>query len=186
MSATCLLEVDPMELGPDVKAVGLELIEPRNREPVRGPDGANIWAHTVAALAGNESWVLDFFSHLDRVREYCKLHQIAAREAAARSLVIPAVAPITLAGIFERFEGETFGLRAGQAAAAPDAELESELSRRGVDGYHSLYARYFFCGVCDFENGFLTLLTNRLWASEVVRRLAPALKDLPVRVQVPV
>lgn len=186
MSATYLLEVDPMDLGPDVKAVGLELIEPRNREPVRGSEGATIWAHSVIALAGNEPWAMDFFSHLERVREYCKLHQIEAREAATRSLVIPAVAPITLAGIFERFEGETFGLRAGAAAASPDTDLEGELSRHGVDGYHGLYTRYFFCGVCDFENGFLTLLTNRLWASEVVRRLTPAFKDLPVRVQVPV
>ncbi len=186
MSAAYLLEVDPMDLGPEVKSVGLELIEPRHREPVRGEEAARIWAHALIALAGSEPWALDFFSHLDRVREYCKLHQIEAREAATRSLVIPAVAPITLSGIFARFEGETFGARAGAAAGSPDAELEGELSRRGVDGYQGFYSRYFFCGVCDFENGFLTLLTNRLWASEVVRRLTPALQDLPVRVQVPV
>ena len=181
-----LLEVDPMDLGPDVKAVGLELIEPQTREPVRGEPAARIWAHSVVALAGSEPWALDFFSHLERVREYCTLHKSAVREAAPRALVVPAVAPITLAGICERFAGETFGVRAGAGVASPDASLEGELSGRGVDGYHAAYARYFFCGVCDFDNGFFTLLTNRLWASEVARRLTPALQDLSVRVQVPV
>ena len=184
--STYLLEVDPMDLGPDVKAVGLELIEPQTREPVRGEDAARIWAHSVAALAGSEPWALDFFSHLERVRDYCNLHKVDYREAASRALVIPAVAPITLEGIFARFAAETFGVRAGTNVAQADAEVENELSRRGVDGYHGAYARYFFCGVCDFDNGFFTLLTNRLWASEVARRLTPALQDLSVRVQVPV
>ena len=48
-----------------------------------------------------------------------------------------------------------------------------------------LLANYFFCAVCDFENGFLTLLTNRLWASEVIRRLRPVLDELPVEVARP-
>lgn len=181
-----LLEVDPMDLGPGVKAVGLELIDPGTREPVRGEEAAQIWSHALVAAAGAEPWALDFFSHLERVREYCALHAIKVREEGSRSLVIPSVAPITLAGIFQRFEGETFGARAGAAAAAPDAELAAELSRRGVDGYHAAFPRYYFCAVCDFHNGFLTLLTNRLWAGEVARRLTPALQDLSVRVQLPV
>jgi len=181
-----LLEVDPMDLGPEVKAVGLELIEPRTREPVRGEEAAQIWAHTLVTLAGAEPWVLDFFSHLERVREYCVLNKIELREAGPRVLQIPAVAPITLAGICARFAGETFGVRAGAASAQPDADLARDLSHRGVDGYHAAYTRYIFCAVCDFENGFLTLLTNRLWAGEVARRLTPALKDLTVQVQVPV
>lgn len=181
-----ILEIDPLDLGPDVKAVGLELIEGQNREPVRGEDAARIWSHAAIALTGAEPWALDFFSHLERVREYCALHKIEAREAATRALIIPAVAPIVLTGMIERFAGETFGIRAGERAASPDAELEAELSRRGVDGYHAAYTRYYFCGVCDFENGFLTLLSNRIWAGEVARRLTPALKDLSVRVQVPV
>ena len=180
------LEVDPLDLGTDVKAVGLELIDPQNREPVRGAEAARIWAGTVPALAGAEPWVLDFFSHVDRVRSYCDAHGIACREPAARTLVIPSLAPEKLAALFERFEGETFGARAGSGVTQADAQLEGELSRRGVDGYHAAFTRYFFCGVCDFENGFLTLITNRLWASEVVRRLTPALKDLTVQVQVPV
>lgn len=209
-----LLEVDPLDLGPDVKAVGLELIDSKDREPVRGEDAARIWAATLTALAGAEPWALDFFSHMDRVRDYCSAYKIAFREAATRSLVVPvsfstgaasaggaagyggaasdrgaassAPTPEKLVALFERFAGETFGARAGAGVAHADSELEGELSRRGVDGYHAAYARYFFCGVCDFESGFLTLLTNRLWAGEVVRRLTPVLKDLTVRVQVPV
>ena len=38
-----LLEVEPLDLGADVKAIGLELIEPENREPVRGIEAARIW-----------------------------------------------------------------------------------------------------------------------------------------------
>lgn len=181
-----LLEVDPLDLGPDVKAVGLELIEPQNREPVRGAEAARIWAATLPALAGSEPWGLDFFSHLERVREYCHLNALPLREAAARSLVIPALDAGPLAGLFERFEGETFGARVGSGIELPDAQLEHELSGRGVDGYHAAFGRYYFCGVCDFENGFLTLLSNRLWAGEAARRLTPALKGLPVRVQLPV
>jgi hypothetical protein len=179
------LEVDPLDLGADVKAVGLELMDPQTREPARGGDAARIWAATIPALAGAEPWTLDFFSHLARVRDYCTAHQIPFRDAAVRTLIIPAPAPEKLSALLERFAGETFGARAGAGVTQMDAELEGELSRRGVDGYHAAYPRYSFCGVCDFENGFLTLITNRLWAGEVLRRLTPALKDLAVRVQVP-
>jgi hypothetical protein len=139
----------------------------------------------LPALAAAEPWCLDFFSHMDRVREYCRLHDIEAREAAARCLVIPALDPVRLEELLGRFEGETFGARCG-AQLTDDPELEGELSRRGVDGYHHAFARYQFCGVCDFENGFLTLLTERLWTSEVVRRIQPALRDLEVEVRLPV
>lgn len=180
------LEVDALDLGADVKAVGLELLHPQDREPVRGAEAARIWAAALRALAGAEPWALDFFSHRERIRDYCDAHQIACREAAARTLVIPSPPAEKLAALLERFEGETFGARAGAGVTQADAALEGELSRRGVDGYHAAYTQYFFCGVCDFENGFLTLVSNRLWTSEVVRRLTPALKDLTVQVQVPV
>lgn len=181
-----LLEVDPLDLGADVKAVGLELIDPQSREPVRGPEAARVWAAVVPALTGSEPWGLDFFSHLERVREYCRMHALPFRDAAARSVVIPSIGVVALTNLFERFAGETFGARAGSAVELPDAPLEGELSQRGVDGYHAAFPRYFFCAVCDFDNGFLTVLSNRLWAGEVARRLTPALKDLPVRVQLPV
>lgn len=38
------LDVQAMDLGQDVKAVGMELIETENREPLRGPQSAAIWA----------------------------------------------------------------------------------------------------------------------------------------------
>jgi hypothetical protein len=44
----------------------------------------------------------------------------------------------------------------------------------------SAFGTYLFCGVCDFENGSLVLLTNKLWASEVVRRIKPVLSDIEV------
>jgi hypothetical protein len=63
------MEIEPLDLGADVKAVGLDLMEVESREPARGSDAAHIWAATMASLAGTEPWALDFFSHMDRVRE---------------------------------------------------------------------------------------------------------------------
>jgi hypothetical protein len=181
-----VLEVEPLDLGADVKAIGLDLMEVESREPAHGSDAAHIWAAALAALPGTEPWGLDFFAHLDRVREYCGLHAIGFEEkSSGHSLVIPAPSPEPLAGLFERFAGETFGARAGSPLAASDALVENELARRGVDAYHNAFRNYLFCAVCDFENGFLTLLTEKLWASEVLRRVKPAVARLPVEVARP-
>jgi hypothetical protein len=181
-----VLEIEPLDLGTDVKAVGLDLMEVESREPAHGSDAAHIWAATMPALAGPEPWALDFFSHLDRVREYCALHAIAFEEkSSGHALIIPAPEPEPLAELFERFAGETFGARAGSLLPSADEAIESELARHGVDAYHATFRNYLFCAVCDFENGFLTLLTEKLWTSEVLRRVKPALASLPVEVARP-
>ena len=64
------LDVQAMDLGNDVKAVGLELVETENHEPVRGKEGAEIWSEILPALAGQDAFVVDFFSHLDRVLDH--------------------------------------------------------------------------------------------------------------------
>ena len=135
------------------------------------------------ALSATEAWGLDFFSHLERVREYCANHNFAYREA-GKCLVIGAPEGDSLPALLERFEGESFGLRSGGVLPAADSALEGDLARRGVDAYHKTYPEYFFCGVCDFENGFLTLLSKRLWASEVIRRVTPVLADLAVEARI--
>jgi hypothetical protein len=181
-----VMEVEPLDLGADVKAVGLDLMEVESREPAAGSDAARIWAATLAALAGAEPWALDFFSHLERLRGYCRLHEIAFREKiSSRCLIIPAPSTDALTGLIERFAGETFGARAGTLLTAGDAAVEAELARRGVDAYHAAFRNYAFCAVCDFENGFLTLLTEKLWTSEVLRRVKPAVASLPVEVARP-
>jgi len=174
------LDIAAQDLGKDVKAVGLELIETNNREPVRGEQAAEIWSAVFPALAAADFLVVDFFSHLERVREFCSAHQIKFREAAARCLVLPRPSAAQLRQIFERFEGETFGVRAGPAAESPDAPLEGDLSRRAVDAYEPAYQRYVFCAVCDLHNGWVTLLSATLWASEVIRRLRPALDSFDI------
>lgn len=181
-AARLRLEVEPLDLGADVKAIGLELLEPADGEPARGADAARIWARVLAALAGRETWALDFFSHLDRVREYCRARGVAFRDAAARAVVIPAPGEETLVALVARFEAETFGARAGGALDAPDTALEGELARRGVDAYHHAYTAYWFCAVCDFERGWLTVLSDKLWATEVVRRLGTSLAGVAVDV----
>jgi hypothetical protein len=187
MSKRYLLEAEPLDLGPDVRAVGLELVEAdENREPVRGPEAARVWSRVLIATAATEPWALDFFSHVDRVREYCQGHGISYREASQRCIVIPAVELSLLEPLIDRFQRETFGARAGELVTAGDESLERELARRGVDAYHKAFQSYYFCGICGFEDGSLVLLSEKLWASEVIRRARPLLEDLDVEVRLPV
>lgn len=179
------LDVESMDLGSDVAAVGLELLETESREPVRGPHAAAIWAAVFPFLAGNEPFVLDFFSHIDRVRDFCERHQIVFREGAARCLVLQQPSAAQLEQLFMRFEGETFGVRAGAAAAVADEVLEKELSHRGLDAYQPAYARYMFCAVCEPEDGWVTLLSKTLWATEVIRRVRPAAQRFDIYISRP-
>jgi hypothetical protein len=181
-----LLDVEPLDLGPDVRAVGLELVEAdENREPVHGSDAARIWSRVLLAVAATEPRALDFFSHLDRVRDFCQRHQIAFREPASPCLVIPEPQPTALEALMDRFQSETFGARAGTQLTAGDPALEGELARRGADAYHQAFRNYYFCAICNFEDGSLVLLSQKLWASEVIRRVRPALEGLEVEVRLP-
>jgi hypothetical protein len=184
------LAIEPLDLGADVRAVGLELAEnDENREPARGADAAQIWNRVLMAVAGTEPWALDFPSHLDRLREYCQRHGIAFRDASSRSVVIRVAGfekePEALPALLERFESEMLGARAGGPIEAGDPALEGELARRGVDAYHAVFANYFFCAVCDFKEGSLVFFSKRLWASEVIRRVRPVLAGLDVEVLLP-
>ena len=179
------LDVQALDLGNETKAVGLELVETENREPVRGEDGAEIWSQIFPALAGRDAYVLDFFSHLDRVREFCKARKMEWREAAGRCIVISSPGVAELRQLFESFERETFGLRAGSAAQMADAALEGELSRRGLDAYQQAYTRYAFCAVCEPEDGWVTILSQTLWPSEIIRRLRPAVQRFDVHIARP-
>lgn len=187
-SSVLRLLIEPLDLGPDVRAISLDLAEEGAEDPARGPEADAVWAAAIPALAAAESWSLDFTSHLDRLRDFCQAHAFDFREAAARCIAVPSIEQEDLLALITRFEGETFGLRVGGPLAtdAPfDSPLENELSKRGLDAYHQAYARYSLCGICDFENGSLTLLTAKLSSSEVLRRLRPALTPLGARVDRP-
>jgi hypothetical protein len=179
------LDVETLDLGPGVKAIGMEFIETESREPVRGADAIAIWSDVFPALVAQEPFVVDFFSHLDRVRDFCNAREIAFREAAGRCIVIPQPDNHQLRALLERFEGETFGLRAGAAVQAPDPELEGELSKRGLDAYQAAYTRYTFCVVCELEDGWLTILSETLWPSEIIRRVRPAVQPFDVHIARP-
>lgn len=180
------LEIEPLDLGADIRAVGLELAEKdENHEPVRGAGAAKVWSRVLTAVAGDQPWALDFFSHLDRVHDYCQRHNISTLEPNARSLVVPAPALDVLEPLLERFEGETFGARAGGSVLSGDPALEGELARGGVDAYQAAFPHYYFCAVCSFEDGSLVLLSDQLWASEVIRRVRPVLSGLDVEVLLP-
>src|SRR5215467_14332223 len=179
------LDVQSLDLGTDVKAVGLELLETESREPVRGMESGQFWAAAFPLLANGEPFVLDFFSHLDRVREFCANHGIAFREAGSRSLEIGQPSQQQLQQLIERFAAETFGLRAGERTREDDGALAGELSGHGVDGYQGAYRRYSFCAVCELDDGWVTLLSEGLWPSEVVRRMRPAAKSFDVHIARP-
>ncbi len=179
------LDVQALDLGNEVKAVGLELAETESREPVRGQEGAEIWAEIFPALAGKDPYAVDFFSHLDRVREFCKARKITWREAAERCVVISSPSVEELRQLLERFEGETFGIRAGSAAQAADAALEGDLSKRGLDAYQQAYTHYTFCAICEPQDGWITILSEALWPSEIIRRLRPAIQRFDVHIARP-
>jgi len=179
------LDVQALGLGPGVKAVGLELVETENREPVTGSGAAEMWSAVFPALAADEPWTVDFFSHLDRVREFCKAHNIAFREAAGRCLVIERPGLQKLRLLIERFEAESFGVRAGTAAGAADAELEGDLSKRGLDAYQDAYSRYTFAAIVEPKDAWVTILSETLWPSEVIRRVRPALQAFDVYISRP-
>lgn len=179
------LDVEALDLGPGVKAVGLELIETESREPVGGKQAAEIWSSVFPALAGEEPFAVDFFSHIDRVAEFCNAHSIAFRESGTRCVVVPRPPNAQLLQLFERFSGETFGVRAGVETPRPDAPLEGDLCKRGLDAYQAAYERYTFCAVCEPDDGWVTVLSTKLWASEVIRRIRPALQSFDLYIARP-
>ena len=135
------LLIEPLNLGADVRAISLDFAEEGADAPAAGPEALAIWNAAVPALVADEEWTLDFVSHLDRVRDFCRANSIPWREAGARCVTIAHPNAEQLELLFARFEMETFGFRArktahasGTAAAADaskyleDAELESELS----------------------------------------------------------
>ena len=65
---------------------------------------------------------------------------------------------------------------------AQAAELERELMQRGLDAYHHAYGRYSFCGVCEFAEGSLVVLSESLEAEEILRRVKEAVEELEVEV----
>jgi hypothetical protein len=179
------LDVETLDLGAEIKAVGLELLGTESREPVRGKEAAAIWAATLPALAANECFSLDFFSHVDRVREFCKMYEIHYREAADRCIVLRQPTETQLEQIFERFEGETFGARAGPIIEQPDTALEQALSHHGLDAYQTAYERYTFCAVCEPEDAWVTLLSKTLWPTEIIRRVRPTVQRFNVYIARP-
>jgi hypothetical protein len=179
------LDVQALDLGADVKAVSLEILETESREPVRGKQATDFWSAVFPLLSASEPFVLDFFSHLDRVRDFCATRKISFREAGPRSIVVPQLAQEQLRQFFERFEAETFGFRVGDRVNADDLELTGELSQHGLDAYQAAYQRYSFCAVCEFEDGWVTLLSETIWSSEVIRRVRPAAQSFDVYISRP-
>ena len=182
-----ILEIETLDLGPDIRAIGMELVEPgATREPVFGAQAARVWSPVLLAVAAGESLVFDFFSHLERVRDFCVRRNLAWREGLGNYLGVSAPSRELLAELLERFERETLGSRAGRRVDQGDPELEERLSKRGADAYHAVYSNYIFCAILSLDEASVTLLAPQLWASEVVRLARPVLNGLDVELRQPV
>ncbi|MBZ5528081.1 MAG: hypothetical protein LAN71_09300 [Acidobacteriia bacterium] len=177
-----VMEIGALDLSEATRAAGIELIERESREPLRGELATGIWAALFPALAGADFFTLDFFSHLERVREFCQARGISFHEPSVRCLVIPQPLPEQLEALLGRFAGETFGMRAGGAAREGDTPLENELSGKGLDAYQQAYGRYTFCAVCELDDGWMTVLSENLWPAEIIRRVKPAVDAFQVEV----
>ncbi|HEV2385694.1 MAG TPA: hypothetical protein VGS20_00420 [Candidatus Acidoferrales bacterium] len=178
-----MLAVEPLDLGPDVKALALSLTDPESEEPASGPDAARIWSRALLALAGERAWILDFFSQVDRLREFCRSRDLSCRDTPGGGVAVAETDPDTLAELFERFQKEAFGIRVGGPVETGDPGLELELRERGLDAYHQAYPGYLFCAICEIETGSITMLSEGLWAAEAARQLRPGLRDLSVAVE---
>ena len=148
------LEIEALDLGADVRAVGLELLQPETREPVTGSEAAGIWAALLPALAAGQPWAIDFFAHLERVRDFCCRRTIAFREPNAHAIVIPQPEHAQLQPLLERFAGQTFGVRAGAPLLAGDAWVEGALAERGVDAYHAAFPNICFVACAILKADF--------------------------------
>lgn len=179
-----ILEVEPLDLGPNVRAINLELVESdEDRMPVVGKAAAETWSRVLLALAGTEPWGFDFFSQLDRVREFCQSHNLKFLQPAERFLVVPAPEPADLESLLSQFE--IFGVRAGKRMADGDPGLEHSLSLHGMDAYHDNFGNYLFCAIADLENGSLVVLSNTLWANQIIRLVKAILDSANVEVRLP-
>lgn len=178
-----VLEIEPMDLGNEIRATGLELLDGADREPVAGNEAAHVWSKIVPTLAGQEPWAFDFCSSVDRVRAFCESKSVRFHEVSRKLLVVTPVTAASSKELLERLSQETFGIRAGTRVELPDADLEGELARRGFDAYQTAYEHYFLCGICDLASGSLVVLSRALWATEIARRMRPALTDVGIQIQ---
>jgi hypothetical protein len=165
------LEVQALDLGAEVKAVVSRFWKPKtanrcvgSRPRISGPRFSCYRQRAVHA---------GFLQSSDRVRDFCASRQIAFHEAGPRCIVIQQPAQEQLQQLFERFETETFGFRAGPRVKEDDLTLTNELCQNGLDAYQAAYQRYSFCAVCEFEDGWVTLLSQKIWPSEVIARAPP-------------
>src|SRR5260370_14515072 len=81
------LDVQALDLGADVKAVSMEILETESREPVRGKQATNFWSAVFPLLTAGEPFVLYLFIHLYRVRDFCAASEISFPQACTRSIV---------------------------------------------------------------------------------------------------
>ena len=176
-----LLDVEPLDLGPDVRAVGLELVEAdENREPVRGQDAARIWSRVLPRHCADEALGPRFLQPSRPRARLLQNHDIDFREAGQRFDRDSCARTRSLESLLDRFQNETFGARAGALVTNRRSRARRRTGAAGRRRLPQSFPELFFLRHCGFEDGSLVLLSEKLWASEVIRRVRPALEGLDV------
>jgi hypothetical protein len=168
-----LLEVESVDLGLPVRTLRLSLFDEETEQPLPPARAVPIWAEILGVVFGAEAVSLDFFSQTRRVKDFCTGHDIAYRMLGGeRCLSIASPSAESLVQLAQRFYGDLFGCRAGNAASA-DPELERDLMHRGIDAYADALDRYAALAVIELYDGQVTLFSDRFTASELARQLQP-------------
>jgi len=162
-----------LDLGPGVKAIGMELIETRAAKPVRGKDAIAILGRRSHCPRPHKRRLFSIFSgHPDASvisaqgttrfsRSGGPLHRRAAPSDEPSPRIDRAV------------RRETFGLRAGKGRSDRRYAIGERLSNAVLDAIRPPYTRYTFCVVCELDDGWLTILSEPLWPAKPFRRVRP-------------
>ena len=121
--------------GPGVLDANGNLDRPALRALITGAGERAAWPFLEFFTGNirNKNTRMAYLHAVGKFFAWCERHHIGYREANERSILIPAPEVAPLESLFERFQNETFGARAGGGLPAADPTVEGELARRGVD-----------------------------------------------------
>ena len=179
------LDVEALDLGPGVKAVGLELVETENREPFVARRQRRFGRRSSLPwrMKNITSWIFSATS-------------IALRSFARRGR--SSIAKQACAAWFCRSRGRVNCSSFSSASKAKPLEFAREpLRKLPMPRWKATFpsaastptkppmSATLFCAVCEPEDGWVTLLSATLWASEVIRRVRPAVLPFDIYIARP-
>jgi len=132
--------VETLDLGPGVKAIGMELIETESREPVRGKDAIAIWAGVFPALVAQSVVSISSATSSASVISAPVTNRFREAGAAASSCRNQATSSPRIDRAVRR---RNLRIAHRQAVLIADTQLESA-SPTGLDAYQAAYTAILF------------------------------------------